>query len=131
MNRFGVGLRFSTDMTVGNPATIPSVVSDDNLHNNAGGIIRNWVLVDGEIWMSSQSLGVSGDWVIRAIVEDCPQAPCPWDLVNDDGIVGIAELFLLFAFWGSDPGGPPDFDNDNNVGITDLFILFGNWGPCP
>ena len=35
------------------------------------------------------------------------------------------------AAWDTDPGGPPDFDEDGNVGITDLFEMFGNWGACP
>lgn len=35
------------------------------------------------------------------------------------------------AAWGTDPGGPPDFDNDGIVGILDLLHLLANWGPCP
>ncbi|MHC4129854.1 MAG: hypothetical protein ACYSUA_17155, partial [Planctomycetota bacterium] len=36
-NRFGIGLEFLTDQTAGNPLFIPSVASDDDGHNNAGG----------------------------------------------------------------------------------------------
>ena len=129
-SRFGLGLEFLTDQSQGNPFFVPSVASDNDGHNNAGGIVRNWVLADGVTWQTSLSLGVSGDWIIRAVIEVCAAA-CPWDLIGDDGIVGIQELFNLFCFWGTDPGGPPDFDNDGIVGITDLFELFAHWGLCP
>ena len=60
----------------------------------------------------------------------CPALdPCPWDL---DGYgVGITDFLSLLAQWGTDPGGPPDFDGDGNVGITDFLELLANWGPCP
>jgi len=35
------------------------------------------------------------------------------------------------AQWGTDPGGPPDFDGDGLIGITDFLVLPANWGPCP
>ena len=54
---------------------------------------------------------------------------CPADL-DGDGTVGIADLLLLLAAWGTDPGGPPDLDGDGNVGVPDFLILFANWGPC-
>ncbi len=54
---------------------------------------------------------------------------CPWDL-DCDG-VGITDLLALLAAWGTDPGGPPDFNGDGDVGITDLLILLAKWGPCP
>ncbi len=50
---------------------------------------------------------------------------------NNDGTVGILDLLALLAVWGTDPGGPPDFDGDGNVGILDLLTLLANWGPCP
>lgn len=60
----------------------------------------------------------------------CPALdPCPWDL--DGGGVGITDFLSLLAQWGTDPGGPPDFDGDGNVGITDFLELLANWGPCP
>ena len=131
-NRFGIGLVFLTDQSKGNPFYIPSVVSDDDGHNNKGGIVRNWVFASGLGWYSSQALGVSGDWVIRALVEVCqePTPPCPWDL-DGDGSVGITDFLVLLALWGTDPGGPPDFDGDGQVGITDFLELLANWGPCP
>ncbi len=44
--------------------------------------------------------------------------------------VGITDLLTLLDAWGTDPGGPPDFDNDPTVGILDLLTLLANWGPC-
>ncbi len=38
---------------------------------------------------------------------------------------------MLLGPWGTDPGGPPDFDGDGNVGASDLLTLLVNWGPCP
>ncbi len=59
--------------------------------------------------------------------------PCPWDVepMGGDGIVGITDLLVLLAQWGTDPGGPPDFDGDGNVGIVDFLELLAHWGPCP
>ncbi len=53
---------------------------------------------------------------------------CPWD-VDCDGNVGITDFLALLAAWGTDPGGPPDFDG-GGVGITDFLELLANWGPC-
>ncbi len=42
----------------------------------------------------------------------------------------VLDLLDLLAVWGSDPGGPPDFDGDGSVGIMDFLELLANWGPC-
>ena len=42
----------------------------------------------------------------------------------------MSDLLILLAAWGTDPGGPPDFDDDGNVGVSDLLFLLGEWGPC-
>ena len=63
-------------------------------------------------------------------VPDCSQPVCVCDL-DGDNFVGITDLFLMLAAWGTDPDGPPDFDADGNVAVTDLFEMFGNWGVCP
>ena len=131
-SRFGIGIEFLTDQTMEPPLTTPSVASDDDGHNNAGGVVRNWVLVDGNTWLGSQSLGVSGDWVIRAVVQVCEATePCPWDFdpPGGDGEVGITEFLILIGSWGTFPGEPPDFDG-GGVGITDFLKLLGHWGPC-
>ena len=54
--------------------------------------------------------------------------PCPWDLTGDD-IVGISDLLILLANWGT--SGPGDFDQSGSVGIGDLLALLANWGLCP
>jgi hypothetical protein len=130
--RFGIGLEFLTDQTIGNPLFIPSVASDNDGHNNAGGVVRNWVLVNGVSWQSSQALGVSGDWIIRAVVQTCA-ASCPWDIApgGGDGTVGINDFLSLLAVWGTDPGGPPDFDGSGAVDVVDFLELLTHWGPCP
>jgi hypothetical protein len=130
--RFGIGLEFLTDQTVRNPLTTPSVASDDDGHNNAGGVVRNWVFVNGLSWQSSQSLGVSGDWIIRAVAEVC-ESSCVWDFspVPGDGVVGISDFLAMLSLWGTDPGGPPDFNGDNQVNVLDFLELLAHWGPCP
>jgi hypothetical protein len=55
---------------------------------------------------------------------------CPADLGND-GDVGAADLGNLLAAWGTNPGGPPDFDLNGNVGPEDLGQLLSSWGACP
>ena len=37
---------------------------------------------------------------------------------------------MLLGAWGTDPGCPPDFDNDGTVDILDLLALLANWGAC-
>ncbi len=55
--------------------------------------------------------------------------PCPWDLDYSE-IVAEEDLAVLLKAWGTDPGGPPDFQRDGAVGITDLLALLARWGPC-
>ncbi|MHC4591059.1 MAG: hypothetical protein ACYTAQ_17525 [Planctomycetota bacterium] len=65
---------------------------------------------------------------VRLVTARCAE-PCPWDL--DGGGVGISDFLVLLAHWGTDPGGPPDFDADGAVGVTDFLLMLANWGPCP
>jgi hypothetical protein len=58
-----------------------------------------------------------------------PGPTCDGD-VDGDGAVGIGDLLMLLAAWGTDPGGPPDLDGDGVVGINDLLALLKSWGPC-
>ncbi len=55
---------------------------------------------------------------------------CPWDL-DDNGIVGAADLLGLLVSWGPCQGCPADFDGNGAVGASDLLALLANWGPCP
>lgn len=52
--------------------------------------------------------------------------PCDADL-DRSGDVGITDLLGLLGAWGTNPGGPPDFDG-GGVGVTDLLNLLGSWG---
>jgi hypothetical protein len=65
---FVVSLRFFNDNA--NDLSAGTVVSDND-GCQAG---RNTVKVNGTTWQSACSLGVSGDWVIRAIIE-CSTSP--------------------------------------------------------
>ncbi|MHC4787359.1 MAG: glycoside hydrolase family 16 protein [Planctomycetota bacterium] len=58
-----------------------------------------------------------------------PPLPCPWDL-DGDCIVSVTDFLALLAQWGTNPGGPPDFDG-GGVGVTDFLLLLAHWGPCP
>lgn len=70
--RFGVGLLIANDQTDGNPLFTPSIASDTDGHNDANGYVHNWIYVaSANQWQTSQSLGVSGDWIFRATVEVC------------------------------------------------------------
>jgi len=65
---FVVSLKFmNTNFT--NP-TLPSIVSDADSCQSG----KNAVKVNGSTWTNACALGVSGDWVIRAVV-DCTGAP--------------------------------------------------------
>ncbi len=55
---------------------------------------------------------------------------CPWDLDGNND-VGVGDLLVLLAAWGTNPGHPADFDGNDDVGVPDLLALLANWGPCP
>ena len=70
------------------------------------------------------------DGLSDGMPDQCQAAPCPWDL-GGDGTVGINDFLELLGAWGTDPGGPPDFDDDQDVGINDFLELLAHWGDCP
>ena len=55
---------------------------------------------------------------------------CPADL-NDDGVVGGADLGLLLGSWGACGACPANIDGQGGVDGADLGILLGAWGECP
>ncbi len=70
------------------------------------------------------------DGAVSVLLNRCStSSSCPWDLDGDG--VDHTDLQAMLDAWGTDPGGPPDFDGDGNVGVTDLLALLANWGPCP
>jgi hypothetical protein len=54
---------------------------------------------------------------------------CPADLDGDCG-VGLGDVPVLLAAWGTEPGGPPDLDGDGVVAVRDFLHLLARWGPC-
>ncbi len=61
---------------------------------------------------------------------DCPVVICPGD-IDQDGVVGVGDLFLLIAAWADGPASTADLDGDGVVNVFDLLQLFALWGPCP
>lgn len=57
-----------------------------------------------------------------------PTDDCLGDL-NDDGLVGAADLAILLGSWGDHDDG--DLTGDDSTGGADLAVLLGNWGTCP
>jgi hypothetical protein len=57
---------------------------------------------------------------------------CTGDL-NNDGVVNVADLLIVFDAWGecTDPDNcPADLNGDGLVNVQDLLILFDHWGKC-
>jgi hypothetical protein len=72
--------------------------------------------------------GTSRDVNNDGVPDECQ--PCVIADLTGDGAVGILDLLVLLALWGS--AGPlGDINADGVVGISDLLILLANWGPCP
>jgi hypothetical protein len=57
-------------------------------------------------------------------------AECIGDL-NNDGVVNVADLLIMFDQWGNCDDCPADLNGDGVVNVADLLILFNNWGSCP
>lgn len=55
---------------------------------------------------------------------------CTGDISND-GMVNGADLAILLAQWGPNPGSPSDIDMNGVVNGNDLAIFLTLWGPCP
>ncbi|MBK9035693.1 MAG: hypothetical protein IPL61_31330 [Myxococcales bacterium] len=63
--QFRVGIEFQH-------AGLPSIARDDDGSISAG---RNFILAQGIGWVTSQTLGLTGDWILRAIVSDAGGSP--------------------------------------------------------
>ncbi len=63
---------------------------------------------------------------VCAPVPDCSKATADLD---GDGLVGVLDLMLLLAQFGTCQGSCwADMDHDGEVGVTDLLLLLSNWG---
>lgn len=111
-----------------NPSPIfgPSVVTDVN-GCQAG---KNGIFAIPGGWKNACALGISGDFVIRAVVDCAP--PCPGD-IDGDGAVGQGDLGILLAAFGHCAPSPQyspdaDLDADQCVDQADLGFLLGKYG---
>ena len=110
----------------------PSVVTDTNGCQAGKNAIR---LTNGQ-WVNSCSFGVSGDFMIRAIVDCQATPPCPGD-VDGSGQVNQGDLGILLATFGLCPGDQgynpaANFAGDACITQADLGVLLGNFGSnCP
>ncbi|MCH8211081.1 MAG: hypothetical protein IIB99_06875 [Planctomycetes bacterium] len=72
--------------------------------------------------------GTSSDENNNGIPDECDSIPGD---INGDGVVGVKDLLILLANWGSCgdcQDCPADLDRDCAVGVSDLLILLSNWG---
>jgi hypothetical protein len=53
--------------------------------------------------------------------------PCTGD-INGDGMVGVDDLLLVIAYWGTGGG---DIDGDGTTDVDDLLSIINAWGNCP
>ena len=112
------------------------------LFNDAGVIVLTVATTGCEPIELTVTLGPGTHWVVigpdaftDAAACGAPYtatltAPCPPDL-DGDGNVATADLLMLLAAWGANPGHPADFDASGVVATADLLALLGNWGACP
>jgi hypothetical protein len=68
---------------------------------------------------------------VTVLLNSPPTPACPWDVDDSGEVTSVTDFLDLLAAWGTDPGGPPDFDNDGTVGVLDFLTLLAHWGPCP
>ncbi len=61
---------------------------------------------------------------MRAVTQSCRVD------VDDDGMIGFADLLGLIAAWGPCDGCAEDLDARGSVNFDDLVILLSQWGPC-
>ena len=58
------------------------------------------------------------------------ELPCAGDL-NEDGVVGIADLLTVIEAWGDCDNCSADLNSDGVVNVSDLLTLVDAWGICP
>ena len=51
--------------------------------------------------------------------------------VNEDGIVGVADLLAVIAAWGDSCSDcPEDVNNDSSIDVSDILLIINSWGVC-
>ena len=122
-----------------------SVITDDvsfevvdsrfvrNVASTTGGGINNphsgTLIVSGSFFCENMPDHIFGGWIDQGgndFSGDC----CSGADLTDDGKVGVSDLLVLFAVWGT-PGPFGDINKDGIVDVADMLIMFANWGPCP
>ncbi len=79
-----------------------------------------------------ETTGPEATTLAQSLFEGSGYVACPADIDNPpNSSVGITDFLQFFQLWGTNPGGPPDFDGSGNVGVEDMNYLLANWGPCP
>jgi hypothetical protein len=69
--------------------------------------------------------GLGGGFSLSVVVDACPAD------VDDDDIVGFADLLAVLSAWGECSGPcPADVNEDGNVGFADLLVVLATWGAC-
>lgn len=85
-------------------------------------------------WENLCLFGVSGDIIIRTIIDPMGSAiPCPED-INGDGVIDTADLGLLIAVFGQAPPSvvEADINGDGVADTADLGLLISAFGTvCP
>lgn len=75
-----------------------------------------------EFWLQS------GRYRIGFTSFDGLPSDCDADL-DDDGVIGAADLLILLPSWGPCEECPADINHDGMVGASDLLIILSLWGP--
>lgn len=73
--------------------------------------------------------GAQGEGLLTISCGPPPVEFCPED-INEDGVVDVSDLLLLFSAWGVCPGCAADINDDGVVDVSDLLALFAAWGDC-
>ena len=114
---------------------VESVTTTGSVWQSASFTVSDYVTPTSQVRVRFSIADEPNDSVAEAGIDDFSldelscTATCLWDLDNS-GNVGVTDLLDLLGQWGTDPGGPPDFNGDGNVDVTDLLALLGVWGEC-
>ena len=72
--------------------------------------------------------GFNGSGTGSLAINCAPEATCPWDCGDGNGIVNVVDFLALLAQWGL--AGSCDFDG-GGVTVTDFLEMLAHWGACP
>jgi hypothetical protein len=118
-NAITIGMRFS-DAPNGSPCDASLVTDVDGCTNAAANLVFS-IGGAGNGWILPCTFGMSGDFVIRAIVEPVEQS-CYADCDTSTG-VGVLDVFDFLCFQDAFATGDPyaDCDTSTGVGVLDVF----------